>query len=100
MPPHKFAQGQKVLVRAGSTERHIPAGVYTISRALPGDDFDRAYRVLHGGDGHERVVQEKQLEAYDWTRDGAVETTMPATRRTGPRHPGGPGKAPSEQGTT
>lgn len=65
MAPHKFSIGQRVVVRAGSAEGHIPSGVYTISRALPGDDFDRSYRICHAGDGHERVVREKQLEAHD-----------------------------------
>jgi len=92
MPPHKFTTGQKVVVRAGSAEGHIPTGVYTISRTLPGDDFDRAYRVLHGGDGHERVVREKQLEAYDWARDGAMaEPPAPARRKLG-GHAGAFGK--------
>jgi hypothetical protein len=66
MSPHKFNLGQKVLIRANSGDGHIPSGVYTISRALPGDDFDRTYRVKHGADGHERVVREKQLEVCDW----------------------------------
>jgi len=63
--PHKFALGQQVVMRSASLERHIPQGVYTISRALPGDDLDRSYRVRHAGDGHERVVRERQIEAHD-----------------------------------
>lgn len=66
MSPHKYLPGQRVLIRANATDGHIPSGVYTINRALPGDDFDRTYRVQHGADGHERIVREKQLEACDW----------------------------------
>lgn len=65
MTPHRFATGQKVLIRSSSGDGHIPSGVYTVSRALPGDDLDRTYRVRHGKDGHERVVREKQMEACD-----------------------------------
>ena len=65
MSPHKFSLGQTVTVRAGAAEGHIPSGTYTISRILPGDDFDRSYRAKHVGDGHERVLREKQIEAHD-----------------------------------
>jgi len=85
MSPHKFTLGQKVMVRVGSAEGHIPSGVYTISRILPGDDFDRAYRVLHSKDGHERVVREKQLEGCDWSgnpQNGPIQATAPAPRAT------------------
>ena len=79
MSPHKFAPGQKVIVRPGSAEGHIPSGIYTISRNLPGDDLDRSYRVLHTTDGHERVVREKQLEPCDWA-GGATPAAAPAPR--------------------
>jgi hypothetical protein len=62
MPPHKFTVGQDVHFRPGPAEMNTPAGIYTITRALPGDDFDRTYRVRSARDGHERVFREKQLE--------------------------------------
>ncbi|HET7882347.1 MAG TPA: hypothetical protein VFL55_15780 [Acetobacteraceae bacterium] len=42
-------------------ERHVPAGAYTIVRALPDEGRDLQYRVKNVQDGHERVVTEAQL---------------------------------------
>ena len=85
MAPHKFVLGQRVVVRSGSLENHIPQGIYTISRALPGDDLDRSYRVRHAGDGHERVVREQQIEAHDGLsslRSAAAPIPAPRPART------------------
>ena len=60
MAPHKFAVGQDVEFHPGLSNP-APAGIYTITRALPGDDLDRTYRARSGKDGVERVVREQQL---------------------------------------
>jgi len=86
MSPHKFSLGQTVTVRAGAAEGHIPSGTYTISRILPGDDLDRSYRAKHVGDGHERVLREKQIEAHDWAASpGPAERPAPARRASNDR---------------
>lgn len=63
MAPHKFTLGEIVEFLPQAWDGHVPRGMYTITRALPGDDFDRTYRAKCNGDGHERVVREKQLRA-------------------------------------
>ena len=61
--PHKFAVGQKVEFLPGPSDHNIPRGDYVITRALPGDDFDRTYRARSTQDGLERVFREPQLRA-------------------------------------
>jgi hypothetical protein len=61
MAPHKFAVGQEVEFTPGRWDGNIPRGVYTITRALPGDDVDRSYRARGAKDGIERVFREGQL---------------------------------------
>ncbi|PWS35661.1 hypothetical protein DFH01_18895 [Falsiroseomonas bella] len=61
MAPHKFAVGQHVEFQPGPWDANIPRGVYTITRAMPGDDLDRTYRARSLSDGLERVFREKQL---------------------------------------
>lgn len=63
MAPHKFTVGQNVEFLPGPADGNVPRGTYTITRALPGDDYDRTYRVRSNHDGHERIVREKQLRA-------------------------------------
>lgn len=60
-PPHKFAVGQDVEFLPGPFDGNTPRGVYTITRALPGDDLDRTYRARSAKDGLERVFRETQL---------------------------------------
>lgn len=72
MSPHKFAIGQDVAFRAGGIQDHIPRGVYTILKALPGDDLDRTYRVKHKQDGHERILRQQQLEAHSASQSAPV----------------------------
>jgi len=61
MALHAFAIGQKVEFVAGRFDAHVPRGLYTVVRQLPGPAEGREYRVKHQQDGHERVVPERQL---------------------------------------
>ena len=61
MAPHKFSVGEDVEFTPGRWDGNIPRGVYTITRALPGDDLDRTYRARSAKDGIERVFREGQL---------------------------------------
>jgi len=61
MAHHKFKVGQTVHLIPNRLERHVPAGSYTVQRLLPVEGNDLYYRVKHGQDGHERVVNEAQL---------------------------------------
>ena len=58
---HRFKVGQTVHLMPNRLERHVPAGAYTIQRALPDEGRDLQYRVKNVQDGHERVVTEAQL---------------------------------------
>ena len=58
---HRFKVGQTVHLVPNRLERHVPAGAYTIQRALPDEGRDLQYRVKNVQDGHERVVSEAQL---------------------------------------
>jgi len=68
MSPHKFAVGENVEFIPGRYDTNVPRGLYTITRQLPGDDFDREYRVRNQRDGHERIIKEAQLRALGVTR--------------------------------
>jgi hypothetical protein len=61
--PHKFCVGQQVEFLPTASDHNIPRGAYVITRALPGDDFDRSYRARSAQDGVERVFREPQLRA-------------------------------------
>jgi hypothetical protein len=61
MAPHKFTVGQDVEFLPGPGDGNTPRGLYTITRALPGDDLDRTYRARSAKDGLERVFREAQL---------------------------------------
>jgi hypothetical protein len=61
--PHKFCVGQQVEFLPDESDHNIPRGGYVITRALPGDDFDRSYRARSRQDGLERVFREPQLRA-------------------------------------
>lgn len=60
---HKFAVGQDVEFLPSAFDHNTPRGGYVITRALPGDDFDRTYRARSAADGLERVFSETQLRA-------------------------------------
>jgi hypothetical protein len=63
LAPHKFTVGQDVEFLPSAYDHNVPRGGYVITRALPGDDFDRTYRVRSKADGLERVIGEAQLRA-------------------------------------
>jgi hypothetical protein len=62
---HRFKVGQTVHLLPNRLERHVPAGAYTIVRALPDEGRDLQYRVKNVQDGHERVVTEAQLRSAE-----------------------------------
>jgi len=59
---HKFKVGQTVrLVRKNVPGR--PAdGVYEITRVMPFDGIEAAYRIKAGYENHERAVREGEIE--------------------------------------
>ncbi|WP_376092450.1 hypothetical protein ACE7GA_23665 [Roseomonas sp. CCTCC AB2023176] len=61
MSPHKFHLGESVEFLPQPWDGPVPRGIYTITRVLPGDDFDRTYHARCERDGHMRLVREKQL---------------------------------------
>lgn len=61
MAPHRFVIGQDVEFLPTAWDANIPRGIYTITRALPGDQQDRTYRARSSKDGLERVFREQQL---------------------------------------
>ena len=63
MSPHKFIVGQNVEFLPSAYDHNVPRGRYVITRALPGDDFDRTYYARSASDGLERVFRETQLRA-------------------------------------
>ncbi len=63
MSPHKFIVGQNVEFLPSAYDHNVPRGSYVITRALPGDDFDRTYCARSTSDGLERVFREAQLRA-------------------------------------
>jgi hypothetical protein len=62
MKDHKFAVGQTVQFTPGALDRAAPRGTYTIVRLLPASAKVNQYRIKSTADGHERVVQEVQLD--------------------------------------
>ena len=63
MEDHKFAVGQTVQFTPGALDRAAPRGTYTIVRLLPPAARVNQYRIKSTADGHERVVQEVQLDS-------------------------------------
>jgi hypothetical protein len=63
IPPHKYVVGQDVDFLPSVFDHNTPRGAYVITRALPGDDFERTYRARSSTDGLERVFREAQLTA-------------------------------------
>ena len=63
MTSHKFIVGHLVDFRPGPLDRNVTPGTYRIERLLPIEGGDRQYRVKHAVDGHERVIEERQLES-------------------------------------
>lgn len=61
MSQSKFAVGQTVEFIRSSSDNHVPAGSFTVTRVMPSDSPDRSYRVRSARDGLERVLTESQL---------------------------------------
>lgn len=62
MTTHKFAAGDRVLVRADGNNPGIRPGTYTITRTMPVSSMGRQYRVKNALDQQERVLEEAQLQ--------------------------------------
>jgi hypothetical protein len=63
MTTHKFAVGDRVVVRVTKANWNIRPGVYEIIRAMPQTTGVCQYRAKNVLDAYERVFDEGQLEA-------------------------------------
>ena len=61
MAVHKYRVGQTVEIPPSRLDHRVISGAYTIQRLLPLEGRDPQYRVKNTKDGHERVVDERQL---------------------------------------
>jgi len=61
MIARKYKSGQKVTM-APNRSRVIPRGGFEIVRLLPAEQGSYQYRIRSVMDGHERVVQESELD--------------------------------------
>ena len=62
MLDHKFRVGQAVSFSPGRGIAHRSKGGYTVVRLLPVERNTPQYRIKNDVDGHERMVQENELE--------------------------------------
>lgn len=62
MATHKFATGDRVMVRTTKENWNVRPGVYKIVRPLPESSDGCQYRARNVLDEHERVFNEAQLE--------------------------------------
>ena len=60
MPSHKFHVGESVIVRP-AISRHVPGGVYEVTKQLPHNGREFEYRIKSANEEHERVVRESEL---------------------------------------
>ena len=58
---HKFAVGQKVILKASRFERVLVSGTFEVTARLPAEDGEPQYRIRHGRDAFERRVGEHRL---------------------------------------
>lgn len=63
MRKHRFAVGDKVIVKRTQHNAHVPSGVFTITRLMPLSRADFEYRAKSGTDDHERVLREAEIDA-------------------------------------
>jgi len=63
MTTHKFAVGDRVTCIPGRSDGNMPAGLYTIVRAMPATASGCQYRAKSAVDAHEWVLDEAQLRA-------------------------------------
>ena len=61
MVTHKFAEGDRVMVRTTKENWNVRPGVYSIVRVLPQGSEGCQYRARNVLDKHERVFSEAQL---------------------------------------
>jgi hypothetical protein len=60
MPSHKFHVGESVTVTA-AIRRHVPGGVYEVTKQLPHNGREFEYRIKSANEEHERVARESEL---------------------------------------
>ena len=63
MDEYKFQVGQKVRLVRRMLHRTTPDAVYEITRAMPSDGREHAYRIKAVHENHERAVTEGEIEA-------------------------------------
>ena len=61
MATHKFAQGDRVVVRADRNNQSVRPGTYSIVRTMPESSDGLQYRAKNVMDDHERVFRETEL---------------------------------------
>ena len=60
MPAHKFEVGEAVMLKAAAS-RNVPGGVYEVTKQLPHNGREFAYRIKSANEEHERVAGESEL---------------------------------------
>ena len=60
MPSHKFHVGESVTVTP-AIRRHVPGGVYEVTKQLPHNGREFEYRIKSANEEHERVARESEL---------------------------------------
>jgi hypothetical protein len=60
MPAHKFEVGETVMLMAAAS-RNVPGGVYEVTKQLPHNGREFAYRIKSANEEHERVAGESEL---------------------------------------
>ena len=60
MPSHKFHVGESVTVMP-AIRRHVPGGVYEVTKQLPHNGREFEYRIKSANEEHERVARESEL---------------------------------------
>ena len=61
MPTHKYSAGDRVIAITDPMNANVPAGIYTIIKALPLAGRGCQYRGRNALESHERVLDEGLL---------------------------------------
>jgi len=60
MASHKFKIGEIVTIKP-ALSRHMPGGVYEVTKQLPHNGHEFEYRIKSVNEPHERVARESEL---------------------------------------
>jgi hypothetical protein len=60
MASHKFKIGEIVAIKP-ALSRHMPGGVYEVTKQLPHNGHEFEYRIKSVNEPHERVARESEL---------------------------------------